>query len=58
MPKFFTASYLFTHPAFNATLAVSIDASPVLIWPWLVQIGYKRAGWYGYNFLDNGGIPS
>lgn len=23
-----------------------------------VQIGYKRAGWYGYDLLDNAGIPS
>ena len=20
-------------------------------WPWLVQIGYKRAGWYSYDFI-------
>ncbi len=46
------------HPTFNATRAVSIDASPDQIWPWLMQIGYKRADWYGYDFLDNGGIPS
>ena len=33
-------------PIFNATRAVTIDASPAAIWPWLVQIGYGRAGWY------------
>ncbi len=45
-------------PIFNATRAVTIDARPEQIWPWLVQIGYGRAGWYGYDWIDNGGIPS
>src|ERR671936_650280 len=45
-------------PIFNATRAVTIDARPEQIWPWLVQMGYKRAGFYGYDALDNGGIPS
>src|SRR6266568_3522509 len=31
-------------PIFNATRAVTINARPEQIWPWLVQIGYKRAG--------------
>jgi hypothetical protein len=45
-------------PIFNATRAVTIDARPEQIWPWLVQIGYQRAGWYGYDWIDNDGIPS
>jgi hypothetical protein len=28
------------------------------VWPWLVQIGCQRAGWYSYDLLDNGGQPS
>lgn len=28
------------------------------IWPWLVQIGWGRAGWYGYDWVDNGGKAS
>ncbi len=46
------------HPTFNATRAVTIQARPERIWPWLVQIGIKRAGWYSYDWLDNLGIPS
>lgn len=46
------------HPIFNATRAVTIDAGPEAIWPWLVQIGYRRAGWYGLDLIDNDGIPS
>ena len=45
-------------PTFNATRAVTIQARPEEIWPWLVQIGNKRAGWYTYDWLDNLGIPS
>ena len=45
-------------PIFNATRAVTIHARPEQIWPWLVQIGYLRAGWYGYDWIDNDGIPS
>ena len=45
-------------PIFNATRAVTIDARPEQIWPWLVQIGYRRAGWYGYDWIDNDGISS
>lgn len=46
------------NPTFNATRAVTINASPEDIWPWIVQIGYKKAGFYSYDFLDNDGIPS
>jgi hypothetical protein len=45
-------------PTFHATRAVTIQARPEEIWPWLVQIGCKRAGWYSYDWLDNLGIPS
>jgi len=45
-------------PTFNATRAVTIQARPEEVWPWLVQIGCKRAGWYSYDWLDNLGIPS
>ncbi len=45
-------------PIFNATRAVTIDARPEQIWPWLVQIGYLRAGWYGYDWIDNDAIAS
>lgn len=35
-----------------ATRAISIDASPADVWPWLVQIGVGRAGAYAYDWLD------
>ena len=45
-------------PTFNATRAVTIEARPQEIWPWVVQIGMTRAGWYSYDLLDNLGRPS
>jgi hypothetical protein len=38
--------------------AITIRARPADIWPWLVQMGCRRAGWYSYDGLDNGGVPS
>ena len=43
---------------FRATRAVTIDAAPRLVWPWLVQVGAGRAGWYSDDLLDNLGRPS
>ena len=45
-------------PTFNATRAVTIDAQPEAVWPWIVQIGFGRAGWYSYDLLDNIGRHS
>jgi hypothetical protein len=43
---------------FNATRGVTIRARPEEIWPWLVQMGIRRAGWYSYDCLDNLCRPS
>jgi proline iminopeptidase len=40
------------------TMAVTIAAPPARVWPWLVQMGCDRAGWYSWDRLDNGGRPS
>ena len=47
-----------TRPTFNATRAVTIWARPEEVWPWIVQMGVTRAGWYSYDLLDNLGRPS
>lgn len=46
------------HPSFNATRAVTIQAPAEQIYPWIVQMGVTRAGWYSYDLLDNLGRPS
>ena len=45
-------------PSFNATRTVSIKAPAENIYPWIVQMGVGRAGWYSYDLLDNLGRPS
>jgi hypothetical protein len=42
----------------QTTHGITIDAEPEAIWPWLVQMGCRRAGWYSWDRLDNGGKPS
>ena len=43
------------HPAFDATRAITITGTPQQIWPWLVQMGFGRAGFYGYDLIENAG---
>jgi hypothetical protein len=45
-------------PSFSATRAITIAAPPEGVWPWLVQLGYGRAGWYSYDLFDNAARPS
>jgi hypothetical protein len=42
----------------RSTMATSLPAPPEAVWPWLVQMGNDRAGWYSWDLLDNGGRPS
>jgi hypothetical protein len=42
----------------GATMAVTIDAPSDQVWPWLVQLGGDRGGWYSWDRLDNAGRPS
>jgi hypothetical protein len=38
--------------AASDTRGITIAAPPEAVWPWLVQMGYGRAGWYSYDTLD------
>ena len=49
---------LVERPQWTATRAVTVAATPDQVWPWLVQMGAGRAGWYSYDRFDNGGVPS
>jgi hypothetical protein len=37
----------------EATHAITVNAPPERIWPWLMQIGQDRSGFYSYTFLEN-----
>jgi hypothetical protein len=43
--------------AASTTGAITIAAPPEQAWPWLVQLGYGRGGWYSYDWIDNDGQP-
>ena len=40
------------------TRAITIDAPREAVWPWLVQIGFGKAGFYSNDLLDNAGHRS
>ncbi len=39
-------------PNIESTRAVTIDATPERVWPWLVQIGQGRGGLYSYPWIE------
>ena len=44
---------LVAHPKLRATHAITINAPAADIWPWLVQMGQDRGGFYSYTWLEN-----
>jgi hypothetical protein len=44
---------LVPQPKINATHAITIHAPIEQVWPWIVQIGYGRGGFYSYEFVEN-----
>jgi hypothetical protein len=40
------------------TRAITIDAPPEAVWPWLAQVGFGKAGFYSNDLVDNVGHPS
>ena len=44
---------LVPEPALTTTHAVTIDAPPSAVWPWLLQMGPGRAGAYTYDWIEN-----
>src|ERR1035437_6223118 len=44
---------LLPHAGLVTTRAITIDAPPDAIWPWLVQMGSGRGGAYTYDWIEN-----
>lgn len=44
---------LLAHPGATATRALTIQAPPDRVWPWLAQMGQGRGGLYSYAWLEN-----
>lgn len=47
-----------SHASYQTTRGILLNASAEKVWPWIVLMGYRRDGWYGFDQMDNGGIPS
>ncbi len=45
--------YLLPQPRLCSTRAITIAASAREVWPWLIQIGQGRGGFYSYEVLEN-----
>ena len=37
----------------SATRAITIQAPPQRVWPWIAQIGQEKGGFYSYAWLEN-----
>lgn len=44
---------LLADPDAESTVAISIDAPPDAVWPWLCQLGQERGGFYSYEWAEN-----
>lgn len=51
--KSYPGDKLVPEPKWKADHAISIHAKPEKIWPWLVQLGQGRGGFYSYQKLEN-----
>jgi proline iminopeptidase len=58
LTKTYPGDELISNPRKIIINSVIIKAPPEKIWPWLIQLGSGRAGWYSYDKIDNGGVPS
>jgi len=53
LKKTFPGDELIPHPKWEYTHAVTIDVPAAEVWPWVVQIGQGRGGFYSYELLEN-----
>lgn len=54
----FPGDELVPDPNGGATMATTLPAPPEKVWPWLVQMGGGRGGWYSWDLVDNDGVRS
>lgn len=44
---------ILTAPSRQETRALTIEAPPERVWPWVAQLGQDRAGFYSFRLLEN-----
>jgi hypothetical protein len=52
LARVMAGDHLLDTATYSGTLAVTVEAPPEAIWPWLAQMGYRRGGLYSYDWLD------
>jgi hypothetical protein len=45
---------LFADPVLKWEHAITIQAAQEAVWPWLIQMGDTRAGYYSYRYIEKG----
>lgn len=43
---------LVASPSMEYSQAITINAPREVVWAYLIQVGYKRAGWYNWDFIN------
>jgi hypothetical protein len=51
-PRALPGDDVIAEPTVVDTRVIEIAASPEGVWPWLVQMGFGKAGWYSYDMVD------
>jgi len=51
--KFYRGDSIVIRPRTITTIAITIDEPPSVIWPWIVQMGLNKGGFYSYTWLEN-----
>ena len=49
---------LVLNPNMKYTQAITINAPREIVWAYLVQVGYQRAGWYNWDFINRMADPN
>src|SRR5690606_21607776 len=44
---------LIANPSRQSTMGININRPPEQVWPWIVQMGVDRAGFYSSLFIEN-----
>lgn len=50
--RFLVGDDLIQKAVYESTHAITIDAPPEAVWPWLVQMGQGRGGFYSYDWVE------
>ena len=48
----FPGDELVSNPILQLTYSIEVNTEPSAIWPWLIQVGYHRGGWYIDKWSD------